>query len=148
MNKKYIFWLILFFNCFIIYATIQRNDYLIYNGVKYYIDENPMEEYFLSYPSKRPKTNTISSDLWRGYIATFEIINNELWVTKIEIITRTNRNTGDHILRNVINRIFNGKNKIKVEWYSGLLGLSKSRYSNLNENYNIREPLKTKIFLP
>jgi hypothetical protein len=41
-----------------------------------------MEEYFIEFPENRPPAPF--SALWRGYIATYEIIDNELWVIEIK----------------------------------------------------------------
>jgi len=107
-------------------------------------NENPMEEYFKKFPFRLPKSNIISTGLWRGYIATFEIINNELWVIDVEILGESIET--DELI-SVKNKSFNGKDKLKLDWFSGLLSLSQSIYSNKIEYYNIIEIEKRNIIL-
>ena len=58
------------------FATAQYPDKIIYNGKEYDLHSNPLEEYFQKNPDKKPKATMISTALWRGYVATFEIKNN------------------------------------------------------------------------
>ena len=44
--------------------------------------EEPMENYFEYFPEKRPQWSR--TNLWRCYVATFEIIDDELWVIDIK----------------------------------------------------------------
>ena len=66
-------------------ATAQQPDILFYNGKKYSLYTNPLEGYFRKYPDKKPKTSIISTGNWRGYIATFEIIDSTLFLRDIEV---------------------------------------------------------------
>jgi hypothetical protein len=145
MRKYYIFLLFIFIFTANIFGTVQQSDYIIYNGIKYYLDyENPMEEYFKKFPFRLPKSNIISTNLWRGYIATFEIIDYELWVIDVEILGESIE--ADELI-SVKNKSFNGKDKLKLDWFSGLLALSQSIYSNEIEYYNIIEIEKGNIIL-
>ena len=128
------------------FATAQFPDRLIYNGVRYNLTVNPMELYFNNNPDKRPRPNVTSSALWRGYIATFEIIQNELWVVDIIIDVSTfdyekRRFTNDY--KSVIQECLDGRDRMKLDWFNGILILPQGRiieyvhmgYDSIYENY-------------
>lgn len=70
------------------FATAQSPDVLIYNGKTYDLFSNPLEDFYGGIESKRPKfwvePNTMSSGNWRGYVATWEIVDDKLYLTKID----------------------------------------------------------------
>ncbi|WP_448550517.1 hypothetical protein [Thalassotalea fusca] len=68
-----------------VFATAQTPDYLMYQGKKYRLHANPLEELFLEKEELRPKSEIISSANWRGYIATFSISEDALVVSDITI---------------------------------------------------------------
>ena len=67
------------------YATAQYPDKIIFNGKEYSLHSNPLETYFEKNPDKRPKGGVISTALWRGYVATFEVRGSQLFVKDIQI---------------------------------------------------------------
>ncbi|MCL2800355.1 MAG: hypothetical protein FWD28_01170 [Treponema sp.] len=150
MIKKNIIVLLFFVQGFYLFATAQAPDLIIYNGNEYPLFVNPMEIYFEKFPEKRPRSSTRSTALWRGYIATFEIIQNELWVVdiKIEVITSPagSRNFTKELV-SVINEVFDGNDRIKADWFSGLLIIPQGRiiryehmgYASTYEGYIILE---------
>jgi hypothetical protein len=133
MVKKYTVFLVFFVQGLYLFATPQAPDILMYKGNKYALFENPMESYFNDFPKKRPPA--ANTALRRGYIATFEIIQNELWV--IDITT----NSGISIIYDVLDR----KNRMKIDWFNGLLFLPHGklvkyiRYESIYEYYKIIE---------
>src|SRR5262249_44300080 len=68
-------------------VTGQAADIIFYEGQKRALYSNPLEDYYRD-DRKRPNfmidPNTVSSGNWRGYIATWEIKDNTLYMTKIE----------------------------------------------------------------
>jgi hypothetical protein len=108
MFRKLIVIIIFLVQGLYLFATIQESDFLIYNGKKYEIIVYPMEYYFDSFPEKRPPA--IWSSLWRGYVATFEIIQNKLWVIDIH---------AGYV--SIINEVLDGKDRMKIDWFNGLL---------------------------
>ncbi|MEM6720906.1 MAG: hypothetical protein AAF611_16365 [Bacteroidota bacterium] len=66
-------------------ATVQQKDVLIYNGNTYPLQEYYLEAYFECYPELRPKTMSVSSDLWRGYVAFFTVINKKIYLVDLQI---------------------------------------------------------------
>ena len=59
-------------------ATEQYSDILIYKGEEYILPVYYLEKYFEKYPDKKPN-GIISTALWRGYVAVFEIKENQLF---------------------------------------------------------------------
>jgi hypothetical protein len=111
------------------FATAQAPDVIIYKGKKYDLLSNPMEIYFNQYPEKKPTSGIISTALWRGYIANFEVINRELFVIDITIMTY------DSISRkydwiSVMDEVFQTSEKVKVDWMTGLLVIPRGRMKN------------------
>ena len=124
MVKKYLFLILFIFQGLFLFATAQYPDKIIYDGRKYDLIVNPMEIYFNNFPERRPQASLRSTALWRGYIATFEIIQNELWIVDIKIEVRTSdigakKFTSKWV--SVINECLNGNSRMKVNWYNGLL---------------------------
>jgi len=135
---KKICFLGLFLLSYVVFASEQYPDLLVYNGQIYEIGDYPMETYFRIYPNRRPGTQGINSALLRGYRAKYEIINNELILMNIE----TMRNNGNW--RIVDNR--NYLNRIKVSTFSGRINLFNGRitgvfigFTPIYENYIILE---------
>jgi len=107
--------------------TAQAPDKIIYKGKEHSIHTNPLESYFDKYPDKRPGINTRCSGLWRGYVATFEITNDRLFLKDIEIMLNgyTKDEQGNNRLRwkSVINEVFPNHNVVKLDWWTGTLVL-------------------------
>ena len=102
------------------FATAQIPDFLIHNGEKYRLIVNPMEPFFKKFPEKRPKRG--STALWRRYVATFEIIQNELWVVDVQIETY-DKVEKKRIWESIIKNCLDGKDKMKIDWFTGILVL-------------------------
>ena len=97
------------------YATGQAPDILIYKGKKYSLFTNPLDGYFKKYPDKKPKTRTVSSANWRGYVAIFELIDSTLFLRDIEVGLSTNK-------KSAMDEVFPGQNAVVVDWFNGLFG--------------------------
>lgn len=131
--RKHLFLLILFFQCYFTSATPQAPDKFIINGVKYdIIPPAVMGEYFQNNPKKRPKP-PFPTNLYRGFIATYEIKNNELLIIDISIINNSNQrkelkdsrisnfNWINNLYKRSIERRSTLPQEIKADWFSGLL---------------------------
>jgi hypothetical protein len=117
------------------YATPQESDIIIYNGERYSLFVNPMEEYFYEHPDRYTFEPLITTN-WRGYIATFKIIQNEFFVIRIDVNGA-----------NVTKECLDGLDKMKVNWYSGLLVIPYGElieyvhlgYASIYEHYKLIE---------
>lgn len=123
-----------------VYGTAQEPDILIYMGKRYALQTNPLEPYFRKFPEKRPKTNTVSTSLWRGYRATFEIIDSVLFLRDIDI----DWNDGT---KSVISEVFPGQSVVPLDWFNGILTVPVGElvryvhmgYASTYENYTLFE---------
>lgn len=132
-----------------IFATAQAPDKIFYNGKEYKLHSNPMEEYFKKFPEKKPKSGVISSALWRGYIATFEITENNLFLKDIVImdLSKTDRKSSQAAWTSVLSQVVTDDKKLKIDWLTGLLVLPHGEivnyvhmgYGTTYENYILLE---------
>ncbi|MBL0740627.1 hypothetical protein [Chryseolinea lacunae] len=124
------------------YGTAQEPDILIYQGKTYNLQTNPLEAYFKKFQEKRPKTNSISTSLWRGYRATFEIIDSTLFLRDIDI----DSDYGDG-KKSVMAEVFSGQSVVWMDWFNGILTLPVGKlvryvhmgYASTYENYTLLE---------
>ena len=143
MNIKYLFLLILIFQYNYTSATPQSPDIIILNGIKYdIIPPSVMEEYYQNYPKKRPQP-TGQTNLYRGYIATYEIKNNELLVNDINGQRREIENiriSDFRWINNLYKRSRERRSNLphikKAEWYSGLLFIPQGKLTPHYESSN------------
>lgn len=141
--------LILIVSTINIFATAQAPDKIFYNGKEYKLHSNPMEVYFKKFPEKKPKSSVISSALWRGYIATFEITENNLFLKDIEImdLSKTDRKSSQALWTSVLSQVVTDDKKLKIDWLTGLLVLPHGEivnyvhmgYGSTYENYILLE---------
>jgi hypothetical protein len=67
-------------------ATTQFSDILYLDGQKYFLDSLPLEQYY-GPGNPRPKFRAPNTATWRGYIATWEIDRNILYLKAIRAWT-------------------------------------------------------------
>ena len=120
--------ILLFCFNFAAFGTAQAPDKLIYNGKKYKLHSNPLEVYFEKFPDKRPKPEIQSTGLWRGYIATFEVKDGQLYLKDIEI--RVEKKNDEEGRKSVLNEVFPNQELIKIDWLTGLLVLPEGKIVN------------------
>ena len=107
-------------------ATAQQPDILIYKGKTYALFANPLESFYKSEkerPLFRVRPNVMSTGNWRGYVATWKIENNLLFLVKLDawICRDWNGNTCRKVS---LPRLFGKryrKGKILADWFSGTL---------------------------
>jgi len=100
--------------------TVQHPDKIIYKGKEYDLETNPLESYFSRFPHKLPESECWCSGLWRGYVATFEIMDNQLFLKDIEIMLSgyTKDEQGIYHIRwkSVMNDVFPNHKLLKLAW--------------------------------
>jgi len=106
--------------------THQISDILIYESQEYHLENELLEKYFAEFPEKKPERKIVESCIWRGYIATFEIVNNELQVKDIQLLLNSSYESNS-----IVDQVFPKNNKF--EWFSGLIYLNSSK-KNSDEN--------------
>lgn len=114
-----------------LFATAQYPDNLIYKGKTYALFTNPLESFFEKYPEKRPIGGISSTALWRGYVATFEIRDNQLFLKDIEIeVEKEGSETFDYEWKSVINEVFPDSAQRKIDWFTGIIVLPHGKLVN------------------
>ena len=106
-------------------ARYQIPDKIVYNGKIYDLENRLLESYFKQYPEKRPEVKRRTHYLRRGYVATFEIKDNQLYLKDIEILINNPRLIcSDTIWESVLNEVFPNQESVKMDWITGSLGTS------------------------
>ena len=143
--------------------TMQSGDILEIEGEKFSLEGGIFEPFFRLYPDRRPKQNSISSSLWRKYIAFLKLENNELYVTKMVVPdykrrtrrTRGTKGTSETTNRTVdLSEVFLKEEENKLPFFDGLIILyyyPSSKYFRAKrrnfplEFFTIEKPEKFKI---
>jgi len=93
--------------------TIQLYDNIIIKGVRYNLWTNPLDSYWTRMKPK-PQIRIPCTNCWRGYVATWEITDNVLYL--IDIVY----NTPEEVVG--LGYLFpQNAGKIKADWYTGEL---------------------------
>jgi len=125
--------IILSFSTLDVCATAQAPDIVIIEGKRLSIFSNPLESYFELYPDKRSLLTAgrdrviLSSGLWRGYIAYFEIKENKLLLNDIIIeVPSAKKQYGSDEVSVIDNIIPAGQSRL-ADWYTGYLIVPKGK---------------------
>lgn len=108
---------------FMALGTAQIPDKIYYQGKEFALYTTPLESYFTKNPGKRPKHGIPTTALRRGYVATFEFVDNQLVLKDIEVQEYAQRENVRFVWRSVINEVFPDGPGVKMDWFSGLLVL-------------------------
>lgn len=148
MRIVLIFLLMLFLSIDV-FATAQMSDKIIYKGKVYMLHSNPMEAYFEKNPEKQPRGGIVSSALWRGYVATFEVRNDMLYLKDIEIMYRDtiDKENFNSKWRSAFKEVVPDGKELAIDWMTGLLVLPQGKivnyvhmgYASTYENYTVLE---------
>jgi hypothetical protein len=86
-------------------------DKIVYEGKEYWLAATPLEAHFAANPGLRPKFEGFVSACARGYVARWEVRENRLCLTGMEMICRTDATFAS---------LFSGgKDGVFAEWVSG-----------------------------
>lgn len=117
--------------------TQQIRDALLYKDKEYYLNNEILEYYFNEFPERKPENTGGFSACWRGYVAFFEIKNNELIIRKINCLFNQEREKYKQKLKD----LFPSK---KYDWFSGLIRIDdfRGKYNDENNEEAIYELLE------
>ena len=106
------------------YSTEQEPDILIYKSKTTSLFALPLRSYFKekNTPNFMIKPRTLSTANWRGYVATWEIIDNIFYLTNVDSYICPSFE-GD-CQRATLELLFGEKcidNKVKADWFTGSL---------------------------
>ncbi|MBW3519848.1 hypothetical protein [Flavobacterium sp. NKUCC04_CG] len=94
-----------------------------------------METYFNYYPQKRPVVNKDSTIISRGYIAEYEIVNNQMYLRDLKTPLEGNY---QHLISNTKNIITENAAPLKLHWIDGLfdVGIGNPNYPDTKDTLN------------
>jgi hypothetical protein len=129
-------------------ATVQVPDVIIIDGKDESLHTNPLAPYLSAHPNLMPRSDDPTADNWRGYVATWEILEGKLFLRKIDVAFRNNKappNEDARIIKNVIHKIFPDSLDLVAAWYSGALVIPRGKlvkyvhmgYGSTYESYTI-----------
>jgi hypothetical protein len=129
-------------------ASVQVPDVIIIGGKNESLDTNPLAPYLSAHPKVIPKSDDPATDNWRGYVATWEILDGKLFLRKIDVSFRNPKappNEDPRIIKNVIHKIFPDSKDLVAAWYSGALVIPRGKlvkyvhmgYGSTYESYTI-----------
>lgn len=106
---------------------------------------NPLETYFGKHPERRPKTEGTNSSLWRGYIATFEIVDRQFKVRDVTIEVYDEKATYGRRLVSKMDHAFPKGTSKALTWFTGFLILPQGKqvsyvhmgYASTYERYRL-----------
>jgi hypothetical protein len=121
--------LFLFLSCALTaLATAQAPDKLIYSGQERKLFSNPLEAYYENSGTKRPnfmsRPFVISSGNWRGYVATWEIVDGKLFLLNVDSSLCEGAKVEADCKQVQLSNLFPKKvsdGKVIADWYSGEL---------------------------
>jgi hypothetical protein len=90
---------------------IQVKDSILIKGEKYYLYTTPLDSYW-SKRNPKPQIRPTKSTCWRGYIATWEIVKDNLYLVDIIFHAHDGGFGLDYLFPN-------NTGKIKADWYTG-----------------------------
>jgi hypothetical protein len=126
-----------------VWATAQQPDVLIVDGKDESLYTNPLSDWLELHPDAMPKTDVMSSGNWRGYVATWEVANDKLWLRRVEVafvapdfasgVTKDKK--GENALPRITRRevraqLFPDKGDVIADWYTGTLIIPKGELVN------------------
>jgi hypothetical protein len=95
--------------------TIQTKDNIIIKGEKFDLYTYPLDSYW-SKKNPKPGIRIPETSCWRGYIATWEIIDEYLYLTDIQYFAPDEDQGLDYVFPN-------NSGKVKATWFTGELKL-------------------------
>lgn len=107
----------------------QLADVIIMEGEKMDLYSNPLEVYWTKRNKKRPKFHK-SESCWRGYVATWEIRDKQLFLTDIDAsVEKRFSFFGGKSVKCTLKTIFSkpGRDGIKAVWFSGKLRIPRGK---------------------
>jgi len=97
-------------------GTAQAPDTIVLDGEERILLTNPLEPFLEKNPNVLPEPTVVSTGLWRGYVAAWQIADGRLFLRSIRIPASIGGR-----FRDVTAEVFDRERPIPAEWYSGYL---------------------------
>lgn len=110
-------------SCLQVFATRQIPDIIIIKGIKYKLPDERLNIYKDKVPEENYLGECCLSSLWRGYIATFEVRDSQLFLVHLYIYDCGGSSSIDNYENQIskVNTIFPNQNEVKVDWFTGIV---------------------------
>jgi hypothetical protein len=94
--------------------TAQVREILFYNGEKYFLSTEPLNPLLEIFGDDNPfpKPKIFSTACWRGYVGTWEILEEKLFLVGLKGFPEENKELS-------LENIFPNQKKVFAEWFSG-----------------------------
>jgi hypothetical protein len=102
-------------------ATAQASDLLIVQGKEFALNTNPLETQLEQKQWKPPEEAVISSGNWRGYIATWEVKDDKLFLKNVTILVGDHKDESGYLRKPIISDLYPGASEVLADWYTGAL---------------------------
>ncbi len=106
--------------------TAQASELLIHQGQELSLCETPLDDYLAS-SGRHIEFEATSTALWRGYVGTWEIINNRLYLVALSSCMLVDNKHTDVALQDVFPQYPEG---LFAHWYSGELRCPRGKLLN------------------
>ena len=106
------------------FATAQAPDILKHDGKTYDLHSNPLNEFLRAAGIQLPETGVVSTGLWRGYIATWAIRDDKLYLDDVRVPTRAYAESDapeEKRFRSAMEHIFQNSKPKVATWFTGHL---------------------------
>lgn len=100
--------------------TAQISEKLFINGERVPLLTNPLDLYF-DLGGKGPRFQSTSTALWRGYVGTWELTNNRLYLIAL---VGTLEDGSEALLKNIFPDF---ADRVFAHWYSGILRIPRGK---------------------
>ena len=104
-----------------VHATAQASDLLIVEGDTFALNTNPLETQLEQKQWKPPEDAVISSANWRGYIATWEIRGDKLFLKEATILVEDPKEEDEYLRKSITSELYPGATEVFADWYTGAL---------------------------
>lgn len=102
-------------------ATAQLSDLLIVEGKEFALNTNPLEAELQRKQWTPPDDALISSANWRGYLATWEIRDDTLFLKDVTITVSDPKEERGVTSKRIIGDLYPGAAEVFADWYTGAL---------------------------
>ncbi|GAB3727003.1 hypothetical protein GCM10028862_02980 [Luteimonas pelagia] len=103
------------------FATAQSPDVILIHGEEHALNTNPLATELKRLNWDPPEDIVISSANWRGYIASWEVKDEQLRLTDVTIRLH-GADRGDYIKKSILGELYpSASNGVIADWYSGAL---------------------------
>lgn len=130
-----------------VFATSQEPDRLVLEGEQLNLETNPLSPLIQAGHITLPEPVERWSSNWRGYVATWTVSNNQLLLSKLEVLLQRvgADEKADPALVNVLSQVFPGHTQVPAEWFSGTLIVPRGEvveyvhmgYGSTHERYTV-----------